>query len=261
MGVEEELKNNQDVMIQLPWTVPQQPLYTASIQIDPKTQKIPLDITHSEDTTAISSFENSTNIAVSSFDYATGIAVFLALCATALAYWFGVRSFDLTKQSFRALVLEINAKRDFENELRKREIVATYFKNSEKFIKIARSIQEDKINDLENLIEEHQYLIADISLYYSRDNDDIDEIFNIHYAIRFLMQCVIECLKQKKKLDDISIKAMIQINRESDIDKQHLDMIELITMKFESLNLVLGIRELSLRFLNEFRDLLNKKAA
>lgn len=81
MGVEEELKHNQDVMIQLPWTVPQQPVI-AYIQVDPETQKIPLDITHSEDTTAISSFENSTNIAVSSFDYATGIAVFLALCAT-----------------------------------------------------------------------------------------------------------------------------------------------------------------------------------
>ncbi|WP_179998387.1 hypothetical protein [Acinetobacter sp. YH12239] len=54
MGVEEELKHNQDVMIQLPWTVPQQSLYTASIQVNPETQKIPLDLNvSSTDTTAI----------------------------------------------------------------------------------------------------------------------------------------------------------------------------------------------------------------
>ena len=49
-------QNKQELMIQLPWTVPQQPLYTASIQVDPETQKIPLDLSHSTDTTAIWSF-------------------------------------------------------------------------------------------------------------------------------------------------------------------------------------------------------------
>ena len=49
-----ELKHNQDVMIQLPWSVPQPPLYTANIQVDPETRKIPLDLSvSSTDTTAI----------------------------------------------------------------------------------------------------------------------------------------------------------------------------------------------------------------
>ncbi|EZQ11505.1 hypothetical protein [Acinetobacter sp. Ver3] len=99
MGVEEELKHNQDVMIQLPWTVPQQPLYTASIQIDPETQKIPLDLNvSSTDTTAIWSFM-----------IAMAIAFILGISATIIAIWYGVRSFKLTEMSFNTVVLEIKS--------------------------------------------------------------------------------------------------------------------------------------------------------
>ncbi|MQW91782.1 hypothetical protein GFH30_08915 [Acinetobacter wanghuae] len=37
-------QNNNEVMIQLPWIVPQQPLVTTQIQVDPETKKIPLDL-------------------------------------------------------------------------------------------------------------------------------------------------------------------------------------------------------------------------
>lgn len=60
-----------------------------------------------DDTTAMKSFEKGADISIASFDYATGIAVFLALCATGLAYWFGVRSFKLTKQSFELTLKQI----------------------------------------------------------------------------------------------------------------------------------------------------------
>lgn len=91
--------------------------------------------------------------AIAAFDYATGIAVFLALCATGLAYWYGVRSFHLTKQSFDALVkqidssdrssLDLNQKmfeqsmhlRNLENDLKNQEIIKDQFrKNALNFI-------------------------------------------------------------------------------------------------------------------------------
>jgi len=84
-----EQEDKQALMIQLRWTVPQQPLVTTHIQVIPTPQKIPLDIQHSTDTTAIWSF------ALSVF-----IALILGSLATWLAYWFGVRSFVLTKRSF-----------------------------------------------------------------------------------------------------------------------------------------------------------------
>ena len=38
-----EQEGKQALMIQLPWTVPQQPLVTTQIQVDTTTQKIPLE--------------------------------------------------------------------------------------------------------------------------------------------------------------------------------------------------------------------------
>lgn len=91
MSVEEELKHNQDVMIQLPWTVPQQPLYTANIQVDPETQKIPLDLSHSTDTTAIGSF------------------IVAMVASVVIAIWYGRKSFKLTEMSFETLIEQIRS--------------------------------------------------------------------------------------------------------------------------------------------------------
>lgn len=86
-----EQEDKQELMIQLPWTVPQQSLVITQISVDPETQKIPLDIQHSTDTTAIWSF----------------IAAMVA--SMVIAIWYGIRSFNLTKQSFDALVKQIQS--------------------------------------------------------------------------------------------------------------------------------------------------------
>lgn len=39
-----EQEDKQLLMIQLPWAVPQQPLVTTQIQVDPNTKKIPIDL-------------------------------------------------------------------------------------------------------------------------------------------------------------------------------------------------------------------------
>lgn len=85
--------------------------------------QVELKITQvADDTTAIKSFEKSADISIASFDYATGIAVFLALCATGLAYWFGVRSFVLTKQSFDSLIEQIKSSENGMRETNKQLI-------------------------------------------------------------------------------------------------------------------------------------------
>lgn len=93
-----EQEGKQAIIIQLPWAVPQQPLVTTQIQVDPTTQKIPLDIKHSTDTTAIWSFV-----------IAMVVAFILGISATIIAIWYGRKSFELMKQSFDALVKQIES--------------------------------------------------------------------------------------------------------------------------------------------------------
>ena len=60
-----EQEGKQALMIQLPWTVPQQPLVKTEIIAETNQQKIPLDLSvTSTDTTAISSFALSVVIAL-----------------------------------------------------------------------------------------------------------------------------------------------------------------------------------------------------
>lgn len=210
MSVEEQLKYNQDVMIQLPWTVPQQPLYTASIQVDPETQKIPLDLNvSSTDTTAISSFTISMII-----------ALILGGFATWLAYWYGRKSFKLTEMSFKSLVLEIQSSQQtafdlnqklFEqqialqkNELQSKErivwndlvyeicadcniLINNYIFKAQEIIKFylrtnsrdksnPSSIFGEKIGELEEI--SHQLILKNSKLdLYLEDNNDMHEYF------------------------------------------------------------------------------------
>ena len=91
-----QAENTQAFMIQLPWTVPEQPNVQGIVLQHPKEQKIYLDLAHSTDTTAIWSF-----------GVAMVIAIGLGCLATWLAYWYGKRSFDLTTQSFDAVIKQI----------------------------------------------------------------------------------------------------------------------------------------------------------
>ena len=91
-----EEKDN-EMMIQLPWIVPQQPLVKTEISAEINQQKIPLDLNvTSTDTTAISSFTLSVII-----------ALILGGFATWLAYWYGCKSFQLTELSFKVVSEDI----------------------------------------------------------------------------------------------------------------------------------------------------------
>ncbi|WP_180076238.1 hypothetical protein [Acinetobacter sp. YH12106] len=80
----------------MPWTVPQQPFdQTASVVENPN-RKMELDLNHSTDTTAISSFTLSVII-----------ALILGSFATWLAYWYGRKSFQLTELSFKVVSEDI----------------------------------------------------------------------------------------------------------------------------------------------------------
>ena len=75
-----------------------------------------------DDTTAMKSFEKGADISIASFDSSAYIAVFLALFATGLAYWFGARSFVLTKQSFDSLIEQIKSSENGMRETNKQLI-------------------------------------------------------------------------------------------------------------------------------------------
>jgi len=89
-------QENSDLMIQLPWTVPQQENTQAVVFQQPNGQKVYLDLNHSTDTTAISSFVLSVII-----------ALILGGLATWLAYWYGRKSFKLTELSFKVVSEDI----------------------------------------------------------------------------------------------------------------------------------------------------------
>lgn len=91
-------ENNNEVMIQLPWAVPQQPLVQTTSILENLNKKMELNLTHSTDTTAIWSFI-----------IAMIVAIILGISATFIAIWYGRKSFDLTKQSFDALVKQIES--------------------------------------------------------------------------------------------------------------------------------------------------------
>ena len=89
-------QDSNSIGIQLPWTVPQQPsVQTIVLQQPAKTH---MELNASTDKTAISSFALSVVIALA-----------LGGLATWLAYWYGRKSFDLTKQSFDAVIKQIES--------------------------------------------------------------------------------------------------------------------------------------------------------
>lgn len=91
-----EHDSNNQVIVQLPWTVPQQSnVQTIVLQQPAKTQ---MELNASTDKTAISSFA-----------FSVVIALLLGGLATWLAYWYGRKSFDLTKQSFDAVINQIES--------------------------------------------------------------------------------------------------------------------------------------------------------
>lgn len=195
-----EQEGKQALMIQLPWTVPQQPLVKTEIIAETNQQKIPLDLSiTSTDTTAISSFALS-----------VVIALILGGLATWLAYWYGRRSFDLTKQSFDSLIeqiksserifLDLNAKlfdqqqmlQSNELEFKKLEnwenqVRAEYQSYITKFIFNAEYFEahllENNSNErniaykqLKELNEQAILTLVKLDLYFDPHNESLDKI-------------------------------------------------------------------------------------
>ncbi|WP_298143852.1 hypothetical protein [uncultured Acinetobacter sp.] len=92
-------QENKETIVFLPWTVEPQPQTQAVILQQPSETHLRLDAT--TDKTAISSFV-----------IATVVALALGGFATWLAYWYGRKSFDLTKQSFDTVIAQIEAAKD-----------------------------------------------------------------------------------------------------------------------------------------------------
>ena len=87
-------QDSKNVVIQLPWAVPQQPnVQTIVLQQPAKTH---MELNASTDKTAISSFALS-----------VVIALILGGLATWLAYWYGRKSFVLTELSFKVVSEDI----------------------------------------------------------------------------------------------------------------------------------------------------------
>jgi len=180
-----EEKNN-EMRIQLPWTVPQQPnVQTIVLQQPAKTH---MELNTSTDKTAISSFALS-----------VVIALILGALATWLAYWYGRKSFDLTKQSFDSLIEQIKSSENItlttnqelinsqENQKkfelsfqRKQADRAEFRKLSFEYISTAKLTLKFLIIKLSNIEDEAwEYLVENnYDQFFETFNEQLNEDFN-----------------------------------------------------------------------------------
>ncbi|WP_250850261.1 hypothetical protein [Acinetobacter sp. ANC 5378] len=118
-----EQEGKQALIIQLPWTVPQQPnVQTIVLQQPAKTH---LELNASTDKTAISSFALS-----------VVIALILGGLATWLAYWYGKKSFRLTEMSFKTVSEDIKQAAET-HRLVNAQILESQKTNKDRDIKLA----------------------------------------------------------------------------------------------------------------------------
>lgn len=161
-------ENNNEAMIQLPWTVPQQPLVQTASVVENPSRKMELDLNHSTDTTAIWSFI-----------IAMVIAFILGVSATIIAIWYGRKSFDLTKQSFDVVLEQIVSSRQEAEHLHKitmEQICANIESNKE----ISKNQLEIMFKDLhlKRTLNIFESLRSEFSTFFSLLDDEILKIFN-----------------------------------------------------------------------------------
>lgn len=159
-------QDSNDIVIQLPWVVPQQPsVQTIVLQQPAKTH---LELNASTDKTAISSFALSVII-----------ALILGCLATWLAYWYGRKSFDLTKQSFDVVLEQIISSRQDAERLHKitmEQICANIESNKE----TSKNQLEIMFKDLhlKRTLNIFESLQNEFSTFFSLLDDEILKIFN-----------------------------------------------------------------------------------
>lgn len=159
-------QDSNSIGIQLPWTVPQQPsVQTIVLQQPAKTH---MELNASTDKTAISSFALSVVIALA-----------LGGLATWLAYWYGRKSFDLTKQSFDVVLEQIISSRQEAERLHKitmEQICANIESNKE----TSKNQLEIMFKDLhlKRTLNIFESLQNEFSTFFSLLDDEILKIFN-----------------------------------------------------------------------------------
>lgn len=159
-------QDSNSIVIQLPWTVPQQPsVQTIVLQQPAKTH---MELNASTDKTAISSFALSVVIALA-----------LGGLATWLAYWYGRKSFDLTKQSFDVVLEQIISSRQEAERLHKitmEQICANIESNKE----TSKNQLEIMFKDLhlKRTLNIFESLQNEFSTFFSLLDDEILKIFN-----------------------------------------------------------------------------------
>lgn len=159
-------QDSNSIGIQLPWTVPQQPsVQTIVLQQPAKTH---MELNASTDKTAISSFALSVVIALA-----------LGGLATWLAYWYGRKSFDLTKQSFDVVLEQIISSRQEAERLHKITMEQIYA-NIESNKETSKNQLEIMFKDLhlKRTLNIFESLQNEFSTFFSLLDDEILKIFN-----------------------------------------------------------------------------------
>ena len=181
----EQEKFKHDIVIQLPWTVPQQQnVQTLVIQQPAKTH---MELNASTDKTAISSFALSVVIALA-----------LGGLATWLAYWYGRKSFDLTKQSFDAVIKQIESSEKIALDINKR-LIDSQFELKEHELKFLFKGQE--IDKLRNLVAEYFTHIVNFNSIITMDLKAKDKGFLIRNIVEYNSQVINYHVKLELFLD------------------------------------------------------------
>lgn len=181
-------QDSNDIVIQLPWVVPQQPsVQTIVLQQPAKTH---LELNASTDKTAISSFALSVVIALA-----------LGGLATWLAYWYGRKSFDLTKQSFDAVIAQIQSSERI--TLQSNE---NLFLEQQRIEKIKKTLEEHLIQ--KNKLKQN---IASVIIFSEGLNIDIWKINDDCFNENIIDKALIENKKEQLgvKLNDLNLQIKI----------------------------------------------------
>lgn len=175
-------------MIQLPWTVPQQPsVQTIVLQQPAQTH---MELNASTDKTAISSFALS-----------VVIALVLGGLATWLAYWYGRKSFDLTKQSFDAVIAQIQSSERI-----------TLQSNENLFL------EQERIEKIKKKLEEHliqktklKQNIASVIIFSENLNIDVWEINDDFFNKDIVDNTLIKNKKDQLKVELNDLNLQIKV--------------------------------------------------
>lgn len=181
-------QDSNSIVIQLPWTVPQQPsVQTIVLQQPAQTH---MELNASTDKTAISSFALSVVIALA-----------LGGLATWLAYWYGRKSFDLTKQSFDAVIAQIQSSERI--TLQSNE---NLFLEQQRIEKIKKTLEEHLIQ--KNKLKQN---IASVIIFSEGLNIDIWKINDDFFNENIIDKALIKNKKEQLgvKLNDLNLQIKI----------------------------------------------------